>query len=79
MTNKNGNYVIHLTAQNKKRSVQEMYITINRNYYPEQVKMRQGKIWTTINISNFSAKNQNDATFRFPAKDYTNAEIIDLR
>lgn len=79
MTNKNGNYVIHLTAQNKKRSVQEMYITINRNYYPEQVKMRQGKTWTTINISNFSAKNQNDATFRFPAKDYTNAEIIDLR
>jgi len=77
---KNGrNYVVHLTAQNKKRSVQEMYITINSGYYPTQVKMRQGKTWTTISVNNFSAKNQNDAAFRFPAKDYVNAEIIDLR
>lgn len=79
MTKNGGNYVVHLTAQNKKRSVQEMYITINSRYCPTQVKMRQGKTWTTINVSNFSAKNQSDATFKFPAKDYVNTEIIDLR
>lgn len=79
MTKKGTDYIVHLTAQNKKRSVQELYITINNGYYPKQVKMRQGKTWTTINISNFSAKNQSDATFRFPAKEYSHAEIIDLR
>lgn len=79
MTKNGSNYVVHLISQNKKNSVQEMYITINAGYHPQQVKIRQGNTWTTINISNFSAKSQSDAIFKFPAKEYANAEIIDLR
>ena len=72
-------YHVHMTAQNKKRSIQELYITIGKNHIPSQVKMRQGENWTTINISNFKAKDQSDAIFSFKAKDFPKAEIIDLR
>lgn len=73
------NYQVHLTAQNKQRSVQEMYITISKNYVPVSVKMRSGNSWTNIVISNFKAVNQNDATFKFNPKNCPGAEIIDLR
>lgn len=81
MTNKKvgANNEVHLVAQNQKRTVQEMYITINAQYQPTKVRMRQGKSWTTITISNFRAVNQSDATFRFPSKDFATAEVIDLR
>lgn len=72
-------YQIHLVAQNKKRSIQEMYITVSASYQPQQVRMRQQKGWTTINISNFHARKLSDNTFRFNAKDYPKAEVIDLR
>lgn len=75
-----GYYQVHLTAQNKKRSVQEMYININKKtYIPSQVKMRQGSSWTTIDISNFKASNQPNSLFSFKAKDFPKAEVIDLR
>lgn len=75
-----GYYQVHLTAQNKKRSVQEMYININKKtYIPSQVKMRQGSSWTTIDISNFKASNQPNSRFSFKAKDFPKAEVIDLR
>lgn len=81
MTAKNtgAGYEVHLVAQNQKRTVQEMYITVSRNYQPTKVRMRQGKSWTNISITNFQAKNQSDATFRFPSKDFATAEVIDLR
>ena len=79
MKNQGNAYQVHMTAQNKKRSMQELYITISKNHVPTQVKMRQGENWTTINISNFKAKDQNDAVFNFKAKDFPKAEIIDLR
>lgn len=74
------NYVVRLVAQNKQRTVQEMYITINKKtYVPSQVKMRQGNNWMTIDISGFQAKNQSNSTFVFNSKDFPQAEIIDLR
>ena len=79
MKSKGNAYHVHMTAQNKKRSIQELYITIGKNHIPSQVKMRQGENWTTINISNFKAKDQSDAIFNFKAKDFPKAEIIDLR
>lgn len=79
MKNQGNAYQVHMTAQNKKRSMQELYITISKNHVPTQVKMRQGENWTTINISNFKAKDQSDAIFNFKAKDFPKAEIIDLR
>jgi len=80
MTTKGGNYEVHLTATNKKRSVQEMYITVNKSTnVPTQVKMRQASGWTTIKISNFKATKLADSLFRFNAKEYPHAEVIDLR
>lgn len=78
---KNGNnYVVHLTAQNQKRSVNEMYITINKStYVPSEVKMRQGKSWSTISITNFKASNISNGTFTFNSKEFPTAEIVDLR
>jgi len=75
-----GNYQVHLTAQNKKSGIPEMYILINRKTYtPVQAKLLHGKQWMTVSFSNFKARNQDDGVFVFKAKDFPNAEIIDLR
>ena len=69
-----------MVAQNKQRTLQEMYITVSKkSYTPSQVKYRQDKNWTTIAISNFQAKNVSNSTFVFQAKDFPKAEVIDLR
>ena len=73
-------YEVHLKATDTKRQIQEMYITVNKSSYtPSQVKMRQGKKWTTINVSSLKKSNLANSVFTFPAKDYPNAEVIDLR
>lgn len=77
--NVSGGWQVYLYATNQKRTIKEMYITIGKNYYPKTIKMRQSNGWTTINVSNFKARNLSDATFRFNAKDFPNAEVIDLR
>ena len=77
--NVSGGWQVHLYATNQKRTIKEMYITSGKNYYPKTIKMRQSNGWTTINVSNFKARNLSDATFRFNAKDFPNAEVIDLR
>ncbi len=80
LTDKGQSYWVHLTAQNQKSSVPEMYILVNKKtYHPETVKMRQGKTWTTITIRNFKACKLADGIFTFKAKDYPQAEVIDLR
>lgn len=79
-TKSGNNYVVHMVAQNKSRSVQEAYITINKKTYtPSAVKMRQGNDWTTITISGFKATNQPDSKFTFNSKDFPKADVIDLR
>ena len=50
-----------------------------KSYKPSIVKMRQTNDWTTMTISNFKAKNLPNSTFTFPAKDFPQAEVIDLR
>ncbi len=80
MATKGNSYEVHLTATNKKRNLQEMYITVSKKgYVPTQVKMKQRNGWTTINISNLKAAKLNDSMFRFNTKEYPHAEIIDLR
>lgn len=74
-----GGKEVHLYAVNQKRTIKEMYVTIDNNYYPKKVRMRQSNGWTTITVSNFRAKNYGDASFRFNSKDFPDAEIIDLR
>lgn len=79
MEKKNGSFIVHLTATNK-RSIQEMYITINsKSHIPSQIRMRQQKGWTTIDISGFKQSKLSDGMFRFNSKDFPNAEVIDLR
>lgn len=74
------NYVVHLIANNQKRSVAEMYITINKKtHFPSVVKMRQGNTWSTITVSNFRAKSVSNSTFNFNSKECPGAEVIDLR
>lgn len=75
---KNG-FEVYLKATNPKRTITEMYITVNNQYVPTNVKMKTAKGWTNINISNFRKASLPDKAFRFNAKDYPKAEVIDLR
>lgn len=70
---------VHLKAQNDNKTLKELYITVDKNYHPTQVKMRTAKGWTVFDITNFKAQNLADNAFRFNAKDYPQAEVIDLR
>ena len=80
MTSTASDHNIHLVAQNQGRTIKEMYITVDkRTNLPKQVKMRQQNGWSTMNITNFKAVDQSDATFRFNSKDFPHAEVIDLR
>lgn len=70
-------FQVHLIGKGK--SISEMYILIDKQYNIKQVKMKQGQQWHTINISNFKQQPFSDNAFRFNAKDYPQAEVIDLR
>lgn len=73
-------YEVHLTAATKAKDIDEMYITVNKStYIPSLIRMRRGANWTSIKVSNFKRANLSDTVFRFNAKDYPKAEIIDLR
>lgn len=69
---------VHLVA-NGKKSIQEMYILVDGNNNIKQVKMKQSGGWITINISNIKSVSASDAMFKFNAKDFPKAEVIDLR
>lgn len=73
-------FQVHLTATDKSRKIQEMYINVNKSsYVPSQVKMLRGGKWSTITISNVKKASLSDSQFRFNPKSYPDAEIIDLR
>ena len=76
-TNAASGYQVHLLGQ--KKGISEMYILIDKQYNIKQVKMKQGKNWITINISSFKQQSFSDSDFRFKAKDYPTAEVIDIR
>lgn len=70
---------VHIVAQSKQSSIQEMYILIDSSNNIKQVKMKQKGGWITIAISGLKSKNLPDSYFTFNAKDYPKAEVIDLR
>ena len=73
-------YVVHLTAATKDKKIRELFITINKtSYNPTQVKLLQGTKWTIFDIKNLKKQNLSDGQFRFNAKDFPQAEVIDLR
>ena len=79
--NHTGNsYVVHLTTTAKNRKIKELFITIDKkSYHPTQVKLLQGKSWTIFDITDLSKSKVSDSQFRFNAKDFPKAEVIDLR
>jgi len=73
-------YIVHLTASSKDKKIREMFITINKtSYQPTQVKLLQGTKWTIFDITDLKKRNILDSQFRFNAKDFPQAEVIDLR
>ena len=73
-------HVVHLTASSADRKIKELFITIDKKtYHPTQVKLLQGKKWTVFDITNLKKQTTADAEFRFNAKEFSHAEIIDLR
>lgn len=73
-------YEVHLKPTNKSRKIQEMYIIVDKNtYHPTHVKMLRKDKWSVIIISQLTDTSLNDAMFQFNAKDFPQAEIIDLR
>ena len=72
-------YIVHLQAIHPARSMQEFYVTISKTFYPQQIKMLQGKKWVTINISSFRAVSHPNSYFRFRHSDAPSAEVVDLR
>jgi outer membrane lipoprotein-sorting protein len=73
-------YVVHLTAASKDKKIRELFITINKSSNtPTQVKLLQGTKWTIFDISDLKKQSVPDSQFRFNAKDFPQAEIIDLR
>ena len=77
---KGSSYEVHLKATDKRRKIQEMYTTVDaKTSVPSQIRIRQQKSWTTIIISNFKTAKLPDGIFRFNAKEFPNAEVIDLR
>ena len=80
MTTTAQNYVVHLTATDPQRKVQEMFITIGKStYMPSEVKLLQKQKWTTFTIGQLKVTALPDATFRFNSSDFPSAEVIDLR
>ena len=79
--NKSGkDYVVHLTASSKDKKIRELFITIDKSsYHPTQVKLLQGTKWTIFDIKDLKKQNIPDSQFRFNAKDFPQAEVIDLR
>lgn len=79
MSKSDKSYTVHLTS-NKAGKIQEAFVTIDKkSYHPTQVKLLQGKKWTTFDISNLKTQAVNDAVFDFNSKDFPTAEVIDLR
>ena len=80
MNSSGSSYVVHLTATSANNKIQELFVTIDKkSYHPTQVKLLQGKKWTIFDISDLKKQNTPDSEFRFNAKDFPQAEVIDLR
>ncbi len=80
MTSTSGNYEVHLVAEDKSATIEEMYVVVSAStYMPTQVRLLRSDGWLTINISNLLSKPQSDSTFVFNSKDFPTAEVVDLR
>lgn len=75
-------YEIHLNATNKRLEVKEMILTIDKQtHLPICVRLREGsKYWVRISLLRCKVKQKySDSAFSFNAKDFPQAQIIDIR
>ena len=73
-------FEVHLVPTDKNRKIQEMYIIVDQqSYRPTHVKMLQNGKWSVLIISGLKSTSLSDGMFQFNAKDFPQAEIIDLR
>ena len=70
---------VHLTALNRGRSIQEMYVYVSKSYLPTKVRILEDRKWSDITISGYKSTPLEDHIFTFNQKDFPNAEVIDLR
>lgn len=76
---KGKSYEITLKATGKQK-IQEMVIVASKGtYVPSTIKLCQNGQWTTFTVSKLKQAALSDSQFRFNAKDYPKAEVIDLR
>ena len=68
---------VHLVGKGK--SISEMYILVDKNYNIKEVKFLQKGTWVTIHISNLKNQTLDNSVFTFNAKEFPQAEIIDMR
>lgn len=80
LQNKGGKHVVTLKRTSSKSDITDAVIEINSNTsYPSVIKVKTNGQWTEFHISGVKRVNYNTSHFRFPAKKYPNAEVIDLR
>ena len=73
---------IKMLATNKKQSIQEMIVTIDKKTnMPLCIRMREGtKYWVRISVQKCKIKQQYDNDkFEFNSKDYPTATVVDIR
>ncbi len=78
-TKKGSGWQITMKAIHPGSSIQEIVLDVSSAYQPQKIRMRQGKQWTDISVSNLHKANLADSYFTFNQKDYPKAEVIDLR
>lgn len=73
-------YTVHLKATGKE-PIKEMYVSIDpKSYLPLCVRFLQGGNWVRISLNNLKThQNFKSGLFEFPAKEFTSAEVVDLR
>ncbi|MGM9674988.1 MAG: LolA-like putative outer membrane lipoprotein chaperone [Bacteroidaceae bacterium] len=74
-------YEVHLTATDSKQEIKEIYVDVRKSDYTLLcIRLRQNTDWHRIVLHSIQAvKDMSDSEFSFPAQDYPDVEIIDLR
>lgn len=80
MTKNDKIFTVHLTSNDSKQKIKEMFISIDKKgYTPTEVRILQNGRWTIFTISDFKRESLSDGLFKFNSKDFPSAEVIDLR
>lgn len=74
-------YVVHLSAKNRKAAFSDIFIDVDQTtYHPLCIRAKKDGDWTRLSILSFqNSLTLPASTFTFPASDYPNVEVIDLR